>query len=213
MTPEEKKRERNKKYYEANKEKIKQQISEYEKSERGKAVKSKFQKSEKGKAINKKSKDKFYSLDSNNEKRKESDRKYRESNRSKRKEWNKVWSTNKRKEDPLFKLRINIRSLIRQSIINCGYSKKSKTHHILGCSFEEFKAHIESLWEPWMTWENYGLYNGELNYGWDYDHLTPVSSAVTEEEVIALNHYTNLQPLCSKVNRDIKKNKITYYFG
>jgi hypothetical protein len=24
------------------------------------------------------------------------------------------------------------------------------------------------------------------------------------------HHYTNLQPLCSKVNRDIKRNNITY---
>lgn len=57
-----------------------------------------------------------------------------------------------------------------------------------------------------MTWENKGLYNGELNHGWDIDHIIPTSSAKTEEEVVKLNHYTNLQPLCSKINRDIKKN-------
>ena len=34
-----------------------------------------------------------------------------------------------------------------------------------------------------MNWENYGLYNGELNYGWDIDHIIPISSAKTEEEV------------------------------
>jgi len=32
----------------------------------------------------------------------------------------------------------------------------------------------------------------------------------TEEDIIKLNHYTNLQPLCSKINRDIKKDKIEY---
>jgi hypothetical protein len=84
-------------------------------------------------------------------------------------------------------------------------SKKSKSIEILGCSFEEFKLYLESKFEPWMTWENKGLYNGELNYGWDIDHIIPISSATTEEEIIKLNHYTNLQPLCSKVNRDIKK--------
>jgi hypothetical protein len=57
-----------------------------------------------------------------------------------------------------------------------------------------------------MTWENRGLYNGELNYGWDIDHIIPLSSAKTEEEVKKLNHHTNLQPLCSKTNRDIKRN-------
>ena len=56
-----------------------------------------------------------------------------------------------------------------------------------------------------MAWENKGLYNGELNYGWDVDHIKPLSTASSEEELIILNHYTNLQPLCSKINRDIKR--------
>lgn len=57
-----------------------------------------------------------------------------------------------------------------------------------------------------MTWDNYGLYNGELNYGWDLDHIVPISSASSQDDIIKLNHFTNFQPLCSKVNRDIKKN-------
>jgi len=75
----------------------------------------------------------------------------------------------------------------------------------LGCSFEEFKIYLESKFEDWMTWENKGLYNGYLNYGWDIDHKIPISSATTEEEMIKLNHYTNLQPLCSYTNRYIKR--------
>lgn len=39
-----------------------------------------------------------------------------------------------------------------------------------------------------MTWENRGLYNGELNYGWDIDHIIPLSSVNSEEEIIKLNH-------------------------
>ena len=62
-----------------------------------------------------------------------------------------------------------------------------------------------------MTWDNKGLYNGELNHGWDLDHIIPIDTAITEEDVIRLNHYTNLQPLCSKINRDIKKNNPSYY--
>jgi len=61
-----------------------------------------------------------------------------------------------------------------------------------------------------MTWENKGLYNGELSYGWDIDHIIPLSSASTEEELIKLNHYTNLQPLCSYINRYIKMNIINW---
>ena len=77
----------------------------------------------------------------------------------------------------------------------------------LGCSFEEFKIYLESKFEDWMTWKNYGKYNGELNYGWDIDHIIPLASAETEEEVLILNNYSNLQPLCSYTNRYIKKDQ------
>ena len=87
-----------------------------------------------------------------------------------------------------------------------GYSKKSRSYEILGCSFEMFKERIESLWQPWMNWDNYGKYNGTPNYGWDIDHITPLSSAKIEQDVINLNHYSNLQPLCSYINRDVKRN-------
>lgn len=110
------------------------------------------------------------------------------------------------KTDPLYKLTHNVKGLIRQSIIRNKFSKNSSTIKILGCSFEEFKYHIESHFEPWMNWDNYALYNGEEKYGWDIDHIIPSSSAKCEEDVYKLNHYTNLQPLCSKVNRDVKKN-------
>ena len=56
-----------------------------------------------------------------------------------------------------------------------------------------------------MSWENQGLYNGTLYYGWDLDHIIPISSAVTEADIIRLNHYTNFQPLCGFNNRYIKK--------
>ena len=114
----------------------------------------------------------------------------------------------RRDSDPLFKLSTNLRRNLRTAFNKGNFSKKSRSYEILGCSFEKFKQHLESLFEPWMNWENYGLYNGELNYGWDIDHIIPNSSALTEDEVIKLNHYTNLQPLCSKVNRDIKRDKI-----
>ena len=119
----------------------------------------------------------------------------------------KVYKNSKYNSDVLFRLKCLIRSSIKYSFKNSGYLKESKTENILGCSFEEFKLYIESKFEDWMTWDNQGLYNGELNYGWDIDHITPLSIANTEEEIIELNHYTNLQPLCSKINRDIKRNK------
>ena len=110
--------------------------------------------------------------------------------------------------DPLFKLKHYISVSIFKSFRANNIHKKNKTTVILGCSISEFKQYIESQFEPWMNWDNHGKYNGELDYGWDLDHMTPISSAKTEEELYKLNYYTNFQPLCSKVNRDIKRNNI-----
>ena len=113
------------------------------------------------------------------------------------------------KNDPLFKLGENIRSLITQSFKLKGVKKNTKTEQILGCSFDEFKQYLESQFESWMTWDNHGLYKRDTyNYGWDIDHIIPSSSGLNEQEIMALNHYTNLKPLCSKVNRDVKKAKL-----
>jgi len=111
----------------------------------------------------------------------------------------------RKESDPLYKLTINIRNSILTAIKKKNFTKKSKTYEILGCSFEEFKIHIESKFLPWMNWNNHGKYNCEFNYGWDYDHIISINTATTEEELLKLNHYTNFQPLCSKVNRDIKR--------
>ena len=119
---------------------------------------------------------------------------------------------NKRETDFIYKLKISIRNLIRDKIKKGGFTKKSKTNEILGCSYIDFRLYLESKFEPWMNWENYGLYNGDLNYGWDIDHIIPISSANNEGDLIKLNHFSNLQPLCSKVNRDIKKDKIDYEY-
>ena len=62
--------------------------------------------------------------------------------------------------DILYKLSHSIRCLIRGSIKNGGYSKLSKTEDILGCSFNEFKEYLESKFEFWMNWNNYGNSNG-----------------------------------------------------
>jgi hypothetical protein len=107
--------------------------------------------------------------------------------------------------DDLYRLRCMVRSCLKNSIKRGGYGKNSKTIDILGCSFDELKLYIESKFEDWMNWNNHGLYNGELNYGWDIDHIIPISSAKTEEDVIKLNHYMNLQPLCGYLNRYIKR--------
>lgn len=94
--------------------------------------------------------------------------------------------------DPMFALRARMQSAIRGSLIKGGYTKRSRTHEYLGCSFDEFKRHIEKQFLKGMTWENRRL--------WHLDHLRPVSSAKTEEELIAIHHFTNLRPLWAKDN-------------
>jgi hypothetical protein len=44
-----------------------------------------------------------------------------------------------------------------------------------------------------MTIENHGL--------WEIDHIKPLALAHTYDEVVLLNHYTNLQPLWKEENR------------
>jgi hypothetical protein len=107
--------------------------------------------------------------------------------------------------EPLYRLKHNFKINLLRSFKSNNCIKSLRTEEILGCTFDFFKSYLEDKFEDWMNWKNRGLYNGEFNYGWDIDHKIPISLAKTEEDIIKLNHYTNLQPLCSKINRDIKK--------
>jgi hypothetical protein len=128
--------------------------------------------------------------------------------KEKRREPRRIYAREKRKTDPLFSMRSRISSMFRSSLLKIGYSKRLLSEEILGCTFAEFKLYLESKFESWMNWENRGKYNGNFNTGWDIDHIVPLSTAINEEDILKLNHYTNLQPLCSKINRDIKKDKV-----
>lgn len=144
----------------------------------------------------------------NKEKISEIRKRYYKENKSKINVRNNEYRKKKKANDPLFKLKANLRGIIYRALKNKTYIKNSKTEEILGCSFNEFKAYLEGKFESWMSWENYGLYNGELNHGWDIDHIIPLNEGKTEKDLYKLNHYTNLQPLCSYYNRYIKSDKL-----
>ena len=114
----------------------------------------------------------------------------------------------RRAQDELFRLKQDMRNMLNKTFKKFDFGKSNRTENILGCTFDEFKMYIDSKLQSWMNWENKGLYNGTENYGWDIDHITPLHTAETIEYIIKLNHYTNLQPLCSYINRDIKKGRI-----
>ena len=56
------------------------------------------------------------------------------------------------------------------------------------------RAHLETQFEDWMNWENYGRGEGK----WNIDHIIRVASIdiFNEEEVKRIFHYTNMRPLC-----------------
>lgn len=106
---------------------------------------------------------------------------------------------NRLKADPLYRMRFNMRNRIRGAFKSKSWRKDNTTAIILGCSFDELKNHIQNQFINEMTWDNYGE--------WEIDHIIPLSSAKTEQEMYKLCHYLNLQPLWRYDN--IKKsNKI-----
>lgn len=102
--------------------------------------------------------------------------------------------------NPLYKFKKLLSNSIRKSFRKKGFSKSSKTQQILGAKWEIIKEYFESRFEVGMSWDNYGK--------WHIDHILPISTATCEEDVIRLNHYTNLQPMWAKDNLK-KSNSIT----
>lgn len=108
---------------------------------------------------------------------------------------------NKYENNPDFKERIQIRQLINFCIKNDKKSKKwSRFEEIVGLKTIYFRNYIESLFEPWMNWENYGKYNGGSGYGWCLEYVKQI------EDVYELNHYTNFKPVCSYISRKMINN-------
>lgn len=109
----------------------------------------------------------------------------------------------KRTSDPILKLKMNIRNRINDSFKKQKYKKSKANKEILGCSVDEFVSYLLQTFK-----NNYG-------YDWDkiekvnIDHIIPLSTAKSEEDVIKLCHYTNLQLLKAKDNL-YKSNKMNW---
>ena len=141
----------------------------------------------------KESRRKYYlnNIDKEREKRKNYYHKNKETERKKNNEWKK----NNLKIDPLERMKKNIRDRIREYLT--GDNKSKRTFDIIGLDKQKFKSYIENNFTEGMSWENYGK--------WHLDHIKPLCLSENEEDLIKLNHYTNLQPLWSEDN--IKKNR------
>ncbi|CAB5226259.1 hypothetical protein UFOVP760_38 [uncultured Caudovirales phage] len=142
----------------------------------------------------------------NKERIKESAREYQKKNRE---------SINKKtvlklKTNKQYKLRCVLSTRIATAIKSGKGTKTVSTIELLGCTIDHARRHIESLWQPEMTWENYSL------KGWHIDHIKPCAAfdLTDPEQQKQCFHYTNLQPLWSKVNRSKSSayNGIMHYY-
>lgn len=96
----------------------------------------------------------------------------------------------KYKIDPIFKIKKLLRNRFN-SLIN-NKSKSNLILEYLGCTLEELKIYLESLFLPEMNWENHGKI-------WEIDHIKACDkfNLIKIEEQKRCFHYTNLQPLFS----------------
>ena len=184
-------KEKIKKYYEDNREELLLKMKKYREDNKDDLKDKKYEYYQ----INKDKRKEYY--EKNKDRRKE----YLEINKDKSRERDREYVKNKSSIDPLYRLKRNMRACILTTLKKREIGKINKTEEIIGCSFIKLREHIENQWEPWMNWSNYGMYNGDYKCGWDIDHLIELKTAKTEEELLNLNHYTNLRPLDTKINR------------
>jgi hypothetical protein len=133
-------------------------------------------------------------------------REYREKNKERLqlnfRNWrkNNKHKINEYNRKPINKVKNSLRSRINE-LMNKKY-KNPRTLELVGCDYAFLMEYIEKKFTEGMTWENYGY------SGWHIDHIIPLCTAKTEEELKKLYHYTNLQPLWAEDNFK-KAKKIT----
>lgn len=140
---------------------------------------------------------------------------YRSKNREKSRAWNKKYrDANKdkimsklrerRRNDPMLRLKDAIRGSIR-AYLGSKKTRRGSTFEIVGCTPDFLRQHLERQFKPGMTWENYGSH-------WHVDHRIPLASGNSSDEIKGLSHWTNLQPL-EALENIIKSDKIPIEAG
>lgn len=129
--------------------------------------------------------------DSHKEQIKEAGKRYRENNRHK---INKS-HVERLHNDPIYKMKAQARNMVRYAFRSKGHHKESRTKDIVGCNLDFLCDYLLSTWK-----KNYGRdWDGEPYH---IDHIIPLATANTKEDIQRLCHYTNLQLLTPKDNRD-----------
>lgn len=128
---------------------------------------------------------------------------YRKDNPEKVKEWKRNHMIEHRAErnqaararyakDPFLRARILCRDRIYRCLL-IGDRSGPIVRKMLGCTPLQLRMHLEERFRDGMSWANYGTL-------WEVDHIVPLASAKTPEEVFLLSHHTNLQPLLASEN-------------
>jgi len=134
---------------------------------------------------------------------------YRRRNKSKIAAAKKVYEKNKLNNDPSFKLRKRLSLFVRLALN--GNKQGFSILEFLPYSIEKLKLYLESLFEPWMSWDNWGVYNSETwndndktTWTWQLDHVIPQCQLpyqnMDEENFKKCWTLENLRPLSAKIN-------------
>jgi hypothetical protein len=101
--------------------------------------------------------------------------------------------------DPTRKLKCYIGNRIRETFKARNANKGGHIFDYLPYTPEELKKHLESKWEDWMSWDNYGGRLGDGRRTWHMDHIVPQShfhfSSMTDLEFQQCWALLNLRPL------------------
>jgi len=124
----------------------------------------------------------------------------------------KIKARERRKTDIEWKIKKNIGSTICNALKKQDVSKQASCFFYLEYSVEDLKKHLESHFEPWMNWENWGIASSNKKT-WNIDHIYPQSKLPYD----SMEHpnfkkcwsLENLRPLCS-IKNIRKKDKINY---
>jgi hypothetical protein len=108
----------------------------------------------------------------------------------------------RRKVDPLFNLKDRVRARMSCALRERKIRKNSPTEAMLGCDWDFLMKYIESQFGRGMNWGN--------KHKWHVDHIIPLASASSEEDLLKLCRYTNLQPLWSKENLEKRDRQVTH---
>lgn len=121
-------------------------------------------------------------------------KKYLKEYYSKNKEKRKMDNLIKSQTDPVFKMKNFVRKKISCAVKRNGKYKCKSFEELIGCSYSTFAEYLKSKFKDGMSFDNYGK--------WQIDHIIPLVTANTVEDVIKLCHYTNLQPLWAEENME-----------